>query len=127
MCPQDAARLVGGLGHRAQQLGGTGQAPNRQEVGRTGQAPNRQEVGGTGQAPNQQEVGGTGQAPNRQENSAARFACQPRSMFSTSFWASRSSALELRRQSGCDSAAESSCPSAHERYSQQASCGILNR
>ncbi|MDX9722662.1 MAG: hypothetical protein RBU37_18080 [Myxococcota bacterium] len=51
----------------AQQLDGTGQAPNRQEVGGTGQAPNRQEVGGTGQAPNRQEVGGTGQAPNRQE------------------------------------------------------------
>ncbi|MDX9721424.1 MAG: Maf family protein, partial [Myxococcota bacterium] len=46
-----------------QNLGRTGQAPNRQEVEGTGQAPNRQEVEGTGQAPNRQEVEGTGQAP----------------------------------------------------------------
>ncbi|MDX9724009.1 MAG: hypothetical protein RBU37_24880 [Myxococcota bacterium] len=39
----------------------------QQEVGGTGQAPNRQELGGTGQVPNRQELGGTGQVPNRQE------------------------------------------------------------
>jgi serine/threonine protein kinase len=55
-----------------QELGGTGQAPNRQEIGGTGQAPNRQEIGRTGQAPNRQEIGGTGQAPNRQESVAIK-------------------------------------------------------
>ncbi|MDX9723699.1 MAG: cobalamin-dependent protein [Myxococcota bacterium] len=63
------AQEVGGTGQapNRQELGGTGQAPNQQELGGTGQAPNQQELGGTGQAPNQQELGGTGQAPNRQE------------------------------------------------------------
>ncbi|MDX9719610.1 MAG: hypothetical protein RBU37_02605 [Myxococcota bacterium] len=41
---------------RKEELGGTGQAPNRQKLGGTGQAPNRQKLGGTGQVPNRQEV-----------------------------------------------------------------------
>ncbi|MDX9721326.1 MAG: serine/threonine-protein kinase [Myxococcota bacterium] len=57
-----------------EELGETGQAPNRQELGGTGQAPNRQELGGTGQAPNRQELGGTGQAPNRQETARVELS-----------------------------------------------------
>ncbi|MDX9724707.1 MAG: hypothetical protein RBU37_28415 [Myxococcota bacterium] len=51
----------------AQELGRTGQAPNRQKVEETGQVPNRQKVEETGQVPNRQKVEETGQVPNRQK------------------------------------------------------------
>ncbi|MDX9719605.1 MAG: serine/threonine-protein kinase [Myxococcota bacterium] len=60
--PASETRTLTATPNAAQELGGTGQAPNRQELGGTGQAPNRQD---------RQELGGTGQAPEADADSAA--------------------------------------------------------
>ncbi|MDX9721508.1 MAG: AAA family ATPase [Myxococcota bacterium] len=57
MLPDESQRQINAFLDGFQQVGGTGQVPNRQELGGTGQVPNRQEPEGAGQVPNRQELG----------------------------------------------------------------------